>query len=62
MDMNLSKLWETVRDKGAGELQSMELQTVRYDLAIEQSQPDTQYQSALSRLEGVHLPQQQTSL
>ena len=31
MDMNLSKLQETVEDRGAGLLQSMRLQRVRHD-------------------------------
>ena len=38
MDMNLSKLWEIVKDRGAGMLQSMGLQIVRHDLATEQQQ------------------------
>ena len=38
MDMNLSKLWETVEDRGACILQSMGSQTVRHNLAIEQWQ------------------------
>ena len=37
-DMNLSKLWEIVKDRGAGMLQSMGLQIVRHDLATEQQQ------------------------
>ena len=36
--MNLSKLWEIVKDRGAGMLQSMGLQIVRHDLATEQQQ------------------------
>ena len=36
MDMNLSKLWEIVKDRGAWILQSIGLQGVRYDLATEQ--------------------------
>ena len=31
MDMSLSKLWELVMDRGAGVLQSMGSQRVRYD-------------------------------
>ena len=38
MDMNLSKLWETVKDRGASVLQSMESQIVWHDLATEQQQ------------------------
>ena len=43
MDMNLSKLWETVEDRGEpGVLKSMGLQIVRLDLATEhQQQLDT---------------------
>ena len=39
MDMNLSKFWEIVKDRGAWILQSIGLQRVRYDrsdLATEQ--------------------------
>jgi len=36
MDMNLSKLWEIVKDKELGLLQSMESQRVGHDLATEQ--------------------------
>ena len=39
MDMNLSELWEIVKDRGAWILQSIGLQRVRYDrydLATEQ--------------------------
>ena len=39
VDMNLSKLWEIVKDRGAWILQSIGLQRVRYDrydLATEQ--------------------------
>ena len=35
MDINLSKLQETVKDRDAGMLQSMGLQRVRYDLITE---------------------------
>ena len=38
MDMNLSKLWETVEDRGPGVLPSMGLQRVEHDLATEQQQ------------------------
>ena len=37
-DINLSKLWEIVKDRGAGMLQSMGSQIVRHDLATEQQQ------------------------
>ena len=36
MDRNLSKLWETVEDRGACMLQSMELLRVGHDLATKQ--------------------------
>ena len=36
MDMNLGELWEMVRDREAGVLQSLGLQRVRHDLATEQ--------------------------
>ena len=36
MDMNLSKLWEIVEDRGPGELQPMKWQRVRHKLATEQ--------------------------
>ena len=38
MDMNLSKLRETVEDRGPGVLPSMGLQRVKHDLATEQQQ------------------------
>ena len=39
MDINLSKLWEILEDKGAwGVLQSMGSLRVRHNLAIEQQQ------------------------
>ena len=38
MDMSLNKLWEIVRDRGLGALQSMGLQRVRHDSMIEQQQ------------------------
>ena len=36
VDMNLNKLWEIVKDRGACMLQSMGLQRVGYNLVIEQ--------------------------
>ena len=36
MDMNLSKFWETVKDRGARQLQPMGSQRVRHNLATEQ--------------------------
>ena len=36
MDMNLSKLWEIVKDREAGMLQSMGSQRVGHDFVIEQ--------------------------
>jgi len=36
MNMNLSKPWEIVKDKGPGMLQSMGLQRTGHDLALEQ--------------------------
>ena len=38
MDMRLSKLWETVKDRKPGALQSMGSQRVRHDLVTEQQQ------------------------
>ena len=38
MDMNLSKLWETVEDRGARPAASMEPQRVGNDLVTEQQQ------------------------
>ena len=38
VDMSLSKLWEMVKDREYGMLQSMGLQRVRHDLATEQQQ------------------------
>ena len=40
MDMNLGKLWETVRDTEAGMLQSMGSQRVGHDWATEQQQKE----------------------
>ena len=39
MDMSLSKLWEIVKDREPGMLQSMGSQKVVYDLATEQQPP-----------------------
>ena len=41
MDVNLSKLWETVRDRGACVLQSMGSQGVEEHLVTEQQQQST---------------------
>ena len=38
MDMSLSKLWEMVKDRKPGMLQSMGLQRVGHDLATEKQQ------------------------
>ena len=38
MDMNVSKLWEVMEDRGADMLQSTGSQRVRCDLAAEQPQ------------------------
>ena len=38
MNMNLGKLWETVRDRGPGMLQSMGSQRIGHDWATEQQQ------------------------
>ena len=38
MNMNLGKLWETVRDGGPGMLQSMGSQRIGHDWATEQQQ------------------------
>ena len=40
MNINLSKLWKIVEDRGAWQLQSMELQRVRHDSANEQKQQE----------------------
>ena len=40
LDMNLSKLQESVKEGKPGVLRSMVLQRVRYDLATEQQQTD----------------------
>ena len=39
-DMSLSKLWETVKDRESGVLQSMGLQRITHDLVTEQQQHD----------------------
>ena len=36
MDMSLSKLWEIVKDREVGLVQSMRSQRIRHDLATEQ--------------------------
>ena len=38
MDMSLSKLWERVKDRKPGVLQSMGLQRVQHDLGTEQQE------------------------
>ena len=38
MDMNLSKLWEIVEDRGPGLLQSMGSQRIRHDVETQQQQ------------------------
>ena len=40
MNMSSSKLWETVKDRESGVLQSMGLQRIRHDLVTEQQQHD----------------------
>ena len=47
MDRDLSKLWETVKDRKPGVLQSMGLQTVRHGLATKQQLPLLTDQCAL---------------
>ena len=47
MDMSFSKLWETVKDRKPGVLQSMGLQTVRHGLATKQQLPLLTDQCAL---------------
>ena len=39
MDLSLSKLWEIVKDREPGVLQSMGLQRVGHNLATEQEEP-----------------------
>ena len=39
MDMNLSKLWEMVRDRGAWFAATMGSQRIQHNLATEQQQP-----------------------
>ena len=41
MDMNLSKLWEKVKDREPGVLQTMKTQRVRDDLVTERQQRRT---------------------
>ena len=43
MDMSLSKLWEMVKDRKSGMLQSMGLQRFRHALATEQQQHSAYY-------------------
>ena len=38
MDMNSSRLWEIVEDRGPGVLESMRSQRVRHNIATEQQQ------------------------
>ena len=38
VDMNLSKLWETVKDREAWSFESMGLQRIGHNLATEQQQ------------------------
>ena len=43
IDINLNKLWEIVKDRGAWLLQSFGLQRVRHDLVTEQKQQQMMY-------------------
>ena len=43
MDMNLSKLWEIVKDREAGMLQSMGWQRVGHNIVIEQQHSPLTY-------------------
>ena len=43
MDMSLSKLWETVKDRKTVVLQSIGSQRVRYNLVTEQQEQSTYY-------------------
>ena len=45
-DMNLSKLWEIVEDRGTGLLQSMGSQRVRHNLGTEQQRKDCSWNLA----------------
>ena len=47
-DMNLSKLWETVKDRESWQLQSVRSQRVGHDLASEQQQQRWRKASYLS--------------
>ena len=51
-DMSLGNLWDTVKDREAGVLQSVELQRVRHNLATEQQQTirDESLVQSLSRV------------
>ena len=49
MDMNLGKLWEIIKDRGAGVLQSMGSQTAGHDSVTEQQQGSVIDQSLSSQ-------------
>ena len=51
MDVSLSKLQETVKDREAGMLQSMGLQKVGHNLATEQQQQQQQQELQCERTE-----------
>ena len=50
MHMNLSKLWETVEDRGAWVLQSMGSQGVRHNLVTDHQQQIGLYQYAKDKI------------
>ena len=50
MDVNLSKLRETVKDRKPCVLQSLGLQKVRHDLATEQQQQVAKFEDSLYKL------------
>ena len=51
-DLNLVKLWEMVRDRGPGVLQSMGTQRVRHDWVTEQWQQVTFERAVITEIGG----------
>ena len=52
VDINLGKLWEMVRDRGPGVLQSMGTQRVRHDWVTEQWQQVTFERAVITEIGG----------